>query len=145
MRPRLCTLAAITLAAALLLAAPGVRAQHEHPQPSQPDAMKGMEDMPGMHEMHAHTDRTTVSAIYARPLTDGNWQTTFAWGRNHRSPGTTTDGYLLESAATCGRSTLFGRAEKLGNDELFGHSFEETGDTRPGKVFTVGKFSLGYL
>jgi hypothetical protein len=96
-------------------------------------------------EPEVDTDRTTVSAIYDHPLTDGNWQTTFAWGRNHRSPGTTTDGYLLESAATCGRSTLFARAEKLGNDELFGRSFEETGDTRAGKVFTVGKFSLGYL
>jgi hypothetical protein len=96
-------------------------------------------------EPEVATDRTTVSAIYDRPLKDGNWQTTFAWGRNHRSPGTTTDGYLLESAATCGRSTLFARAEKLGNDELFGHSFEETGDSRAGKVFTVGKFSLGTL
>jgi hypothetical protein len=99
------------------------------------------------------TDRATVSAIYNRPLADGNWQTTFAWGRNMRDPGTSTDAWLVESAATHGRHTLFGRAERLENDELFGHGdhgethldghLEETGHA--GEVFNVGKVSLGYL
>jgi hypothetical protein len=92
------------------------------------------------------TDRATLSAIYNRPLADGNWQTTFAWGRNMRDPGTSTDAWLVESAATHGRHTLFGRAERLENDELFGHGeghLDETGHA--GEVFNVGKVSLGYL
>jgi len=83
-------------------------------------------------------DRTTASAVYNRPLKEGNWQTTFAWGRNQRSPGATTDSFLLESAATCERHTLFGRAERQENDELAGHD-----DDSP--VFQVGKLSLGYI
>jgi hypothetical protein len=91
-------------------------------------------------EPEIDTDRTTLSAIYNRPLANGNWQTTFAWGRNRRNPGRTTDAWLLESAASHGRHTLFGRAERLQNDELFGH-----GNRLAGQVFTVGKVSLGYL
>jgi hypothetical protein len=88
-------------------------------------------------EPEIDTDRATLSAIYNRPLANGNWQTTFAWGRNMRSPGRTTDAWLVESAASCGRHTLFGRAERLQNDELLGHGNSE--------VFTVGKVSLGYI
>ena len=91
------------------------------------------------------TDRATLSAIYNRPLADGNWQTTLAWGRNARDPGTTTDAWLLESAASRGRHTLFGRAERQGNDELFGHGIAAGGPDRAGEVFTVGKLSLGYI
>jgi len=84
--------------------------------------------------------RTTASAMYNRPLADGNWQTTFAWGRNDRTPGTSTNSFLLESAAACGRQTLFGRIERQQNDELLGD-----GDVRAGKIFDVGKVSLGYI
>jgi hypothetical protein len=88
-------------------------------------------------EPEVDVDRTTVSAVYNRPLAGGgNGQTTFAWGRNARDPGETTDALLLESAASRGRHTLFGRAERLENDELFGHG---------GEVFNVGKVSVGYL
>jgi hypothetical protein len=85
------------------------------------------------------TDRTTASAMYNRPLGggDGNWQTTFAWGRNVRHPGQATDSFLVESAATRGRQTLFGRAERQENDELL--LFDD------GEVFQVGKLSLGYI
>ncbi|HYN21750.1 MAG TPA: hypothetical protein VE078_12370 [Thermoanaerobaculia bacterium] len=72
----------------------------------------------------------------ARFLDGGNWQTIFAWGRNAKDPGETTDSLLLESAAPHGRHTLFGRAERQENDELSGHD---------GPVFTVGKLSLGYI
>lgn len=87
-------------------------------------------------EPEVDTDRTTASAIYNRPLAQGNWQTTFAWGRNARDPGETTDSLLLESAATFNRHTLFGRAERQENDELLGHD---------GGVFTAGRISLGYI
>jgi hypothetical protein len=78
--------------------------------------------------------RTTASAMYNHPLADGNWQTTFAWGRNDRTPGTSTNSFLLESAVTAGRHTVLGRAERQQNDELLGH-----------EVFEVSKLSLGYI
>ncbi len=94
-------------------------------------------------------DRTTASAIYNRPLGDGNWQTTFAWGRNESDPGETTDSFLLESAANLAtRHTVFGRFERQENDELFGHGDEEAGEAEEdhhGEVFNVGKISLGYV
>jgi len=89
-------------------------------------------------EPEIDTDRSTLSAIYARPLAQGHWQTTLAWGRNVRHPGAATDAWLLESAASRGRQTLFGRAERQENDELFGHGTEEG-------IFKVGKISLGYI
>lgn len=89
-------------------------------------------------EPEVDADRTTASAMYNHPLADGNWQTTLAWGRNVRHPGTTTDSWLLESAATAGRNTVFGRIERQENDELLGH-----GEDSP--VFTVGKLSVGYI
>src|SRR4029079_18967178 len=65
------------------------------------------------------------------------WQTTFAWGRNARDPGDTTDNFLLESAVTLGdHQTLFGRVEQQENDELIGHGDE---------VVDVGKLSAGYI
>ena len=88
------------------------------------------------------TDRSTASAMYNRPLAGGDWQTTLAWGRNVRHPGKTTDALLLESAATFDRHTVFGRAERLENDELFN---DHPGDVRAGQTFKVGKISLGYI
>jgi hypothetical protein len=71
-----------------------------------------------------------------RPLAAGNWQTLFAWGRNDRKPGRSTNSFLLESAVTLGeRNTVFGRAEQQANDELTAH----------GEAFNVGKLSLGYI
>jgi hypothetical protein len=99
-------------------------------------ASYGHLNSPEQLEPEVDTDRATLSAVYNRPLAGGNWQTTLAWGRNMRSPGGSTDAWLLESAVSHGRHTLFGRAERLQNDELMGHT---------GEVFTVGKVSLGYL
>jgi hypothetical protein len=65
-------------------------------------------------------DRSTVSVIYNTPLAEnGNLQATFAWGRNKRLPGRTTDAYLFEgTAAFLARHTVFYRVEELENDEL---------------------------
>jgi hypothetical protein len=84
--------------------------------------------------------RTTASATYNRPLAHGNWQTTLAWGRNNFQPGTTLDAWLLESAVTWDRHTLFARAEHDAKDELFD-------DASPlhGQAFDVSKLSLGYI
>ncbi|MFY9822555.1 MAG: hypothetical protein WAM82_14315 [Thermoanaerobaculia bacterium] len=87
-------------------------------------------------EPEIDVDRTTASATLNRPLAAGNWQTTFAWGRNDRNPGRSTNSFLLESAVTLGdRNTLFGRVEQQQNDEI----------TPLGEVFDVGKLSLGYI
>src|SRR6185436_9487638 len=73
---------------------------------------RGHLNSPEQLEPEIDKDRTTASAIYNRPLGDGNWQTTLAWGRNASDPGETTDSFLLESAATlAARHTLFGRVE----------------------------------
>jgi len=86
------------------------------------------------------TDRYTASASYNRPLANGNWQTTLAWGRNNNNPGDTLDAILLESAIAFHPHTFFGRAERLEKNELFpeGHPYED-------RVFDVGKLSLGYI
>jgi hypothetical protein len=107
-------------------------------------------------EPNVNDRRTTASAMYNRPLPAGNWQTTFAWGRNDRTPGTSTNSFLLESAATRDRHTVFGRVERQQNDELFGDAGAApageasagdppVSDIRAGRVFDVGKVSLGYI
>jgi hypothetical protein len=65
-------------------------------------------------------NRSTVSVIYNTPLAEnGNLQSTFAWGRNKRLPGRTTDAYLFEGTAEfLARHTVFYRVEELENDEL---------------------------
>ncbi|HZZ87680.1 MAG TPA: hypothetical protein VFE13_05025 [Caulobacteraceae bacterium] len=84
--------------------------------------------------------RTTVSATYNRPLAHGNWQTTLAWGRNDDQPGHRLDAVLLESAASLGSSTFFGRAETVQKDELF-----EAPSPFAGHVFRVSEVTLGYV
>jgi hypothetical protein len=84
--------------------------------------------------------RITASATYNRPLAHGNWQTTFAWGRNYNEPGHTLDGYLLESAVNLGRHTVFGRAENVQKDELF-----LPPSPLDGQVFRVSEVTLGYV
>jgi len=93
-------------------------------------------DSPEQLEPGVDSNRSTASAIYNRPLAEGNWQTMFAWGRNDRNPGRATNALLLESAASLWqRHTLLGRVERLENDELIGN----------GQVAVVEKFSLGYI
>jgi hypothetical protein len=84
--------------------------------------------------------RITASATWNRPLAGGNWQTTFAWGRNLDSPGHTLDAFLLESAVNRGRHTVFVRAEDVQKDELF-----EPPSPLAGRVFRVAEVSLGYV
>jgi hypothetical protein len=84
--------------------------------------------------------RITTSATYNHPFAGGNWQTTFAWGRNYDSPGHTLDALLLESAVNLGRHTVFARAENAQKDELF-----ETPSPLAGQVFRVSELSLGYV
>jgi hypothetical protein len=84
--------------------------------------------------------RITASVIYNVPLASGNWQTTFAWGRNDKQPGDATNALLLESALRWNRHTVFGRVEHTEKDELF---LEE--EPLHHETFGVSKFSLGYV
>jgi hypothetical protein len=83
--------------------------------------------------------KVSASAIYTVPFGDhGWWSSTAAWGRRS-SQGTDLDAWALESALKPNAAwTIFGRAERVDNDELTpavgGHH---------GPVFTVGKVSLG--
>ncbi len=84
--------------------------------------------------------RITASATYNRPVRGGNWQTTFAWGRNELSYGPGLNGFLLESAITLGRHTLFARLEDADKAELFASP-----DPRAGHPYAVAAGSLGYV
>jgi hypothetical protein len=84
--------------------------------------------------------RVTASATYNRPLKDGNWQTTFAWGRNYNQPGNMLDAFLFESAVTWDRSTVFARAENVQKDELFAAA-----SPLAGQIFRVSEVTLGYV
>ncbi len=92
-------------------------------------------------EPDRNVDRTTFSIVYDRPLAQGNWQTTLAWGRNQSPHHETTSGYLLESAVSWNRrDTVFARAETVQKDELF-----LEGEPLAGQVFRVNKLSVGYI
>jgi hypothetical protein len=84
--------------------------------------------------------RITASVTYNVPLASGNWQTTFAWGRNDKQPGDSTNALLLESALRWNAHTVFGRIEHTEKDELFGE-----GEPLHDQTFGVTKFSLGYV
>jgi hypothetical protein len=85
--------------------------------------------------------RTTASASYNRMLARVQWQTTLAWGRNAPHPGASSTALLLESALTvASRHTLFGRAERVGRDELF-----LPGQPLYRQAITIDSLSLGYI
>ena len=82
--------------------------------------------------------KVSASAIYTVPVGDhGWWSSTAAWGRRS-SEGIDLNAWALESAVKHNADwTIFGRAERVENDELTmvgGHH---------GPVYTVGKVSLG--
>jgi len=93
-------------------------------------------------------NRTTASATYHRPIRNGVWATTVAYGVNSGPEiiagvalDATTHAALLESALTMSeRHTWFGRAEVVGKPahDLHAHEFTT-------KVFTVSKIEAGYV
>lgn len=90
-------------------------------------------------EQQGNVDRTTFSAMYNRPLRNGNWATTFTWGRND-SAHDSSNGFLIESNYNWAeRNYLFGRIERVDKDELF-----RDPDPRAERQFNVNAFSLGY-
>lgn len=65
--------------------------------------------------------RQTASVEYNRPLSKGNWASTFVWGRKHKEiDGSNQNSYLLESTLNfMRRNYAYTRLELLDKDELF--------------------------
>jgi hypothetical protein len=106
----------------------------------------GRLDSPEALEPDVVVHRTTASAIYQRTVAGMATQTTLAWGRNRHDPGTTTNGYLLESSLRVrADTTVFGRFEAVQNGELFGHGHDADAATvaLQDRVFNVKKLSVG--
>jgi hypothetical protein len=103
-------------------------------------ASYGFIKSPEQLEPDVNQHRMTASASYNLPSEHGNWQTTLAWGRDGLQPGPALDAFLLESAASWYRSTIFARAETAQKNELF-----VAPSPLAGKVFDVTTFSLGYV
>ncbi len=89
-------------------------------------------------EPGVNQNRVSVSAIYTRPFGDGNLvSATFGWGRKDLQPGPVLDAFLLEGSVNLkGRWTLFGRAERVEENELLGPG---------GPEYWVSKLSLGAI
>lgn len=106
---------------------------------------RGWLESPEQLEPEIDQVRTTASATYNKPFSwrgvGGYWQTTGAWGRNEKQPGTTTDAFLVDSAVSHGPHTVFGRVENVDKDELFANDHDSPLHDR---VFNVTKASLGY-
>lgn len=101
----------------------------------------GWLDSPELLEPEVSVRRTTASVSHQQDFAANRLQTTLAWGRNRKQPGNITDGWLLESALKLKeRYTLFGRIERVENDELF-----PEGEALHGQTFKVGKLSLGAI
>lgn len=88
--------------------------------------------------------RTTASVSYQATTSVGPWQTTFAWGQNHKvtpDESKRLPGWLLESTLVArDKHTVFGRFEQVRNDELF-----QDGAPLAGATFRIRKLSIGYI
>jgi hypothetical protein len=95
-------------------------------------------------EPDVRVKRTTASITYHLRQDQNNWATTLAYGRNKKSgPGVDVSepGWLLESTYVLRDThTVFARAEKVKNSELF-----EEGQPLHHQAFNIGKLSVGYI
>ncbi|MEO7410335.1 MAG: hypothetical protein ABIU10_03310 [Sphingomicrobium sp.] len=82
--------------------------------------------------------RLSASASYTRPMANGWWASTLAWGRK-TIDGEAQDAFALESSYKWNQWTLFGRGEMTENNELV-----ESEDGH-GKAYKVAKASLGLV
>jgi hypothetical protein len=90
-------------------------------------------------ESATNEQRTTASLIWNKPLGPGRISTTtIAWSNKDLQPGPSLTGLLAETALRIGPDEIFARVEREQENELF-----ETGPL-VGRIFSVGKLSLGY-
>lgn len=82
--------------------------------------------------------RETSSVEYNRPLSRGNWASTFVWGRVHKlATGARLNSYLLESTFDFHtRNSAFTRLKLVDKDELFPQA-----PVHP--VYRVGAYTFG--
>jgi len=92
-------------------------------------------DEPEQLEPGVNQRRWSASAIYTRPIANGWWSTTLAWGRKSLE-GQSYDAAALESSVNWKDWTLFGRGEMTENNELTADHHDN---------FRVGKISLGLI
>jgi hypothetical protein len=101
-------------------------------------------ESPELLEPETRVRRATASGSYHAKMGSAQCQSTLAWGRNEkRSPEgeARLPGWLLESSCVMDeRHTLFGRFERVKNDELFD---EES--ALHGRAFAIKKLSVGYV
>lgn len=85
--------------------------------------------------------RQTASVNYARTIREGSWDTTLAWGRNHKIiPQTDQNSYLLESSLNFAKKNYaFTRVELVDKDELF----PEGGGPAGFDSFRIGAYTFG--
>lgn len=89
--------------------------------------------------------RWSAGGTYTKPMENGWWSTSLAWGRKDVE-GKNYDAFALESSLKWKQWTLFGRGEITENNELFGHhDDDEEEDGHHGQAFRVGKVSIGLL
>ncbi len=85
--------------------------------------------------------RTAISATHKLHLSDGDLQTTFAWGRSSRKDREATLGYLLESVYRFGGAqAVFGRIEQVGSDELMREN-----EALQRQFFKMNRLTVGYF
>lgn len=100
-------------------------------------AVSGLDQL----EPNEEIRRVTISATYNRALSNGNWQSTLAWGRNARTSSEPTMGYLLESTLHVGGAhAVFGRLEQVGG----GEQAPENGTARS-QTFKRNRLTFGYF
>ncbi|WP_194721644.1 hypothetical protein [Noviherbaspirillum malthae] len=85
--------------------------------------------------------RTALAATYNLPFNGGDWEATFAWGRNARKDRESQSGYLLESTVRlAGVHSLFGRIEQVGSDNLMREN-----ESMQRQLFKLNRVTFGYF
>lgn len=94
------------------------------------------------------TQRTTSSLQYNKPISSGNWSSSFIWGRNHSTATKRNlNSYIVESILPVRpENFLTGRFELVDKDELFADQpeTEEFLDRTYGSTFRIGAYTIGY-
>jgi len=92
-------------------------------------------------EPDVNQDRLTASISYNLPFEEGNWASTFAWGKDINDPGHNLNAFLIESDLKLQEiHTIFSRFENVQKDELFPEESPQAGN-----IYRVNKVVAGYI